>query len=184
MEAQALSAEAHKSLDTQVLRVAELEYLRSGTVAPDQTPSGTSAIRWRVHWRNATPPARESGAALADERGRRERLAAQLQEVYNSRAWRVTAPFRAAKDGAIRVARRLLRVLMRHKRIRRLGGRFLAGQPGLKSRLRRLGGLEWAGTVSAYARNPSQASVLPKPIRTCAGHLFGPAGLYDDDGCL
>jgi FkbM family methyltransferase len=169
LEAQVLQvAELHQSLEAQVLQVAELEDLRQEQLHEMQTLQELhNTLQRTLAERNAAFDDLEQ--ALAGERGRGELLAAQLQEVYNSRAWRVTAPFRAAKDGVIRGIRRLLRGLMRHERLRRLGGKLLAGRPGLKSWLRRLGGIGEAGSIGAYLTEPQPdfgvAENLSEPAR-------------------
>jgi FkbM family methyltransferase len=181
LEAQVLRvAESRKSLEVQVLRVAELEDLRQEQLHEIQALQELrNTLQRTLAERNAAFDDLEQ--ALAGERGRRELLAAQLQEVYNSRAWRVTAPFRAAKDGVIRGIRRLLRVLMRHERLRRLGGRLLAGRPGLKSWLRRLGGIGDAGSIGVYLTEPQPdfgvAENLSEPARAI---YFVLRDLHDD----
>ncbi len=166
-ELERFNAETQKSLDAQVLRVAELEHLGQEQLRQiDHLRELGNTMERTLAERNAT--CRDLGRVLADERVLREALAAQLQEVYNSHAWRVTAPFRAAKDGIIRGARGLLRVLMRHERIRRFGGRLLAGWPGLKSRLWRLGRLEGGGPGATGAPEP-------KPEFNAAENLSEPA---------
>ncbi len=140
-ELESLNAETQKSLYAQELRVAELESIGQERLHQINTMEEALAER-NTDYRNLE-------RALADERGLHEAVAAQLQEVYDSHAWRATAPFRKVKDGIIRGARRLLQVLVHHERIRRLGVRLLAGRPGLKSRLRRL-----TGPVGAYVPQP------------------------------
>lgn len=142
------AAAVHRSLEAGAARVAELERLnQEGQRELGRLRDLNDGLQRILVERDAA--LRDLEQVLAGERSRSESLNAQLQEICASRSWRITAPLRATKDGLLRSARPLIRAMIRHDHLRRLGGRLLAGQPDLKARLYRFAEPETDKTASS-----------------------------------
>jgi FkbM family methyltransferase len=118
---------------------------------------------------------------LANERSKRESLEIELQLLYESHSWRITAPFRKTKDiistvfslfsgNLYRTVKYLVKVLIRYDKLRRLGKWLLKTQPKLKIRLLRIAGIssipQEGNAYSANNTNMIKELSIPSEITT------------------
>jgi FkbM family methyltransferase len=106
-----------------------------------------------------------------------------LQQVYASFSWRITAPLRKGKDMldalvALPVRalqhpiKTVLQAMLRSQRLRRLGVRFFAGHPAIRTRVLRLAGITLPYTAAPPASAARGAATeLPESARVIYAQL-------------